>query len=355
MKNVSGCLVLETGEVFSGLCLGGEEKAGEVVFNTSHHGYEEIATDPSYFSQIMVMTAPQQGNYGENSDIWESSRIWIEGLVCVQMQNSVQDSSWKEKLERYSVPILTEVDTRRLTLTLRDKGSVYGAIVEKTGDFKKKARELIQQALKKEKDWPYLISPAQAYDVEGKKPEGPRAAVLDFGCKKGILKELSQRCSSVKVFPPRSSADEIHSFRPDGILLSNGPGDPADVQSIDLIRSFFGKYPMFGICMGCQLLALALGGRTRKLKFGHRGANHPVKDLLEGCIYVTSQNHGYVVVEGSLPEDVQITHINLNDQTVQGFMSRSKKCFGVQFHPENRPGPQDSRFLFDRWTGQLKP
>ena len=351
-----GYLVLESGEAFYGKLLYAHERAGEVVFNTAHHGYQEIASDPSYFSQIVVMTAPHQGNYGDSLDFMESDRFWIEGLVCLQMQNSLRDKRWAEKLGLQSIPILEQVDTRKLTLFLRDRGSLYGAIV-KEEDLQKaleKAQTLIQKAREKEKDWPFLISQAQAYDVKGDKPQGSRIAVLDFGCKKNILRELKKRSSLIRVFPPRTSAKEIIDFKPNGILLSNGPGDPAFVQkSVETTQQFLGKFPLFGICMGCQILALALGGRTRKLKFGHRGANHPVKDLIENKIYITSQNHGYVVAEGSLPEDVHITHINLNDQTIQGFQSKEKNILAVQFHPENCPGPQDAEFLFNRFISSF--
>lgn len=341
--------MLETGQVFSGRHWGGGEKAGEVVFNTAHSGYEEMATDPSYFSQIVVMTAPHQGNYAENSAYWESENIWIEGFVCLKIQNSSRDARWKNKLIRHNVPVLDGVDTRLLTLTLRNHGSIYGAIVESDSEAvaQKRAQVLIQKSKSMEKDWPYLISADKAVLHKGE-CKGPRAAVLDFGCKNNILKELLKRCSEVKVFPSRTLPEEITAWKPDGLLLSNGPGNPADVQSaVDTVRSLIGRYFMFGICMGCQILALALGGQTRKLKFGHRGVNHPVKDLLNNQIYITSQNHGYVVVEGSLPSSVQVTHINLNDQTIQGFFSKSQKILAVQFHPENHPGPEDSLFLFD--------
>ena len=347
-----GFLILETGEIFSGRHLGGGEKAGEVVFNTAHSGYEEVATDPSYFSQIVVMTAPHQGNYGEDDRVWQSQRFWISGVVCLQMQNTLNDSSWRKKLNRHSVPVLDQVDTRRLTLKLRDQGVVYGAIVsaEDETEAKERAESLIQECKSKEKDWPYLISESKAYDLPGESSDGPKIAVLDFGCKKNILLNLQKRCRAVRVFPPRSSVSEIEEYRPDGILLSNGPGDPSSVQTaVDTVKDLMGRYFIFGICMGCQILALALGGQTRKLKFGHRGVNHPVKDLLHDRIYMTSQNHGYVVVEGSLPEDIQITHINLNDQTVQGFFSQKRKILAVQFHPEHYPGPEDSHFLFDRF------
>ena len=346
-------LVLETGQCFRGRHWGGGEKAGEVVFNTAHSGYEEMATDPSYFSQIVVMTAPHQGNYAENSDYWESENIWIEGFVCLNIQNSSRDAGWKDKLVRHNVPVLDGVDTRSLTLTLRNHGSIYGAIVESDSEDKaqKKAQVLIQKSKSREKDWPYLISLSSPVLHKGKCAGGPRVAVLDFGCKNNILQELLERCSEVKVFPSRTSPEEITAWKPEGLLLSNGPGNPADVQTaVDTVRSLIGRYFMFGICMGCQILALALGGQTRKLKFGHRGVNHPVKDLLNKQIYITSQNHGYVVVEGSLPSSVQVTHINLNDQTIQGFFSESKKILAVQFHPENHPGPEDSLFLFDSFV-----
>ncbi|MDE0151308.1 MAG: glutamine-hydrolyzing carbamoyl-phosphate synthase small subunit [Bdellovibrionales bacterium] len=348
-------LVLETGQLFPGHHLGGGEKAGEVVFNTAHSGYEEVATDPSYFSQIVVMTAPHQGNYSESDAYWESDNIWIEGLICLKMQNSPRDVSWKDKLIRHSVPVLDGVDTRLLTLTLRNHGSIYGAIVSADSEdtAQKKAQALIQKSKSKEKDWPYLISTSKPTVHKGKIPGGPRMAVLDFGCKNNILRELFQRCSEVKVFPSRATIEDIEAWKPDGILLSNGPGDPAYVQvAVDTVKSLIGRYFMFGICMGCQILALALGGKTRKLKFGHRGVNHPVKDLLHDQIYITSQNHGYVIVEGSLPSDVQVTHVNLNDQTIQGFFSENKKILAVQFHPENHPGPEDSVFLFDRFIQQ---
>ena len=349
-------LVLETGEIFSGQHLGGGEKAGEVVFNTAHSGYEEVATDPSYFSQIMVMTAPHQGNYSASEGSWESERIWIQGFVCVQMQNSKRDQSWVQTLKTHSVPVLEQVDTRALVLTLRKHGSIYGAIVqeENKDQAKIKAQGLIQKQKNLEKDWPYLISNSKMETFKGEKSEGPRVAILDFGCKKNILRELKDRCSEVALFPPRVSAKEIKDWSPHGILLSNGPGDPQYVKkAVETVQELMGQYFMFGICMGCQILALALGGRTRKLKFGHRGVNHPVRDTLNNCIYITSQNHGYVVVEGSLPTDVRVTHTNLNDKTIQGFYSKEKKILAVQFHPENHPGPQDSVSLFDDFTSRI--
>jgi carbamoyl-phosphate synthase small subunit len=357
--NVKGFLVLESGEVFSGLWHGDkrlEGRAGEVVFNTGHSGYEEMATDPSYFSQIIVMTAPQQGNYGEDDFVWESDRIWIEGFVCVEIQNSKRESSWLKKLLKDGVPVLSEVDTRRLTLKLRDAGTVWGALVsaENEADAKHKAQSLIDEKKTEPTDWVHEVSTGEAREIEGLKPNGPRVAVLDYGCKKNTLRELRSRCSKVSIFPSRATVDEIKAFNPHGILLSNGPGDPALVEkAVDTVRELIGWRFIFGICMGHQILAQALGGKTYKLKFGHRGGNHPIHDKLLNRIYMTSQNHGYAVDQKSLPAEVQVTHINLNDQTVSGVMDPSRKVLSVQFHPESRPGPHDSTELFDYFVRQL--
>ena len=346
-------LVLKTGEIFSGRFLGGKEQAGEVVFNTAHSGYEEMATDPSYFSQIVVMTAPHQGNYGESDAFWQSENIWIKGFVCLKMFE--HDSSWKEKLIARGVPVLEDVDTRSVVLNLRKKGSVYGAIVQSddSQSAKQRALELIGEVQNLSKDWPYLISSPKIKRIKGFQPGGLRIVVLDFGCKSNIIEELKKRVSELVVFPPRSSAEDIIKENPSAVLLSNGPGDPSYVEA-PAVQKLLGKYFMFGICMGCQVLALALGGKTRKLKFGHRGVNHPVKDSLHDQIYITSQNHGYAVVEGSLPPGVEVTHVNLNDRTIQGFYSKKHKVMAVQFHPENHPGPRDSLFLFDRFIKEAQ-
>ena len=352
-----GFLILETGESFPGRFLAGKERAGEVVFNTAHSGYEEAATDPSYFSQILVMTAPHQGNYGESDKVWESKRIWIEGFVCLKMQSSPYSQTWMKKLDINGVPVLSGVDTRQIVLTLRAKGSTYGALIktDHLEEAKKKALALIESSQKKEKDWPYLICESQVQEIKGGNPSGPRIAVLDFGCKENIIRNLKKRSSKIKIYPPRSRPQEILDWGPEGLLLSNGPGDPAHVkEAAETVKALIGRFFMFGICMGCQILALALGGKTKKLKFGHRGVNHPVKDTLFGKVYVTSQNHGYAVMEGSLPEEVRVTHTNLNDKTVQGFFSKEKKILAVQFHPENHPGPEDAVFLFDEFIRLIK-
>lgn len=362
----TGYLVLESGEVFSGLWHGGEraegassgfERAGEVVFNTSHSGYEEMATDPSYFSQILVLTAPQQGNYGEDNTSWESRRIWIDGFVCVELQDSIRDQSWRRKLERFGVPILTGVDTRQLVIQLRERGTQWGVLVcaANPEEARERSRPLINEKKKAEKDWVYMVSRKTAETLKGENPRGPKIAVLDLGCKENSLRELRKRSSELRVFPSRTSANEIRAYNPDGIFLSNGPGDPADVQiAPETVRGLVGWKPIFGICMGHQILGRALGGETYKLKFGHRGSNHPIKDSLLNKIYMTSQNHGYAVKQATLPKSVQVTHVNLNDHTVAGIWDPTLKAMSVQFHPESHPGPHEAVALFDFFIGQTR-
>jgi len=345
-----GYLILESGAVFPGDFRGGEPKAGEVVFNTSHSGYEEMATDPSYFSQILVTTAPQQGNYGAHKDFWESRNIWIHGFVCLEIQNSERDSSWKQRLSDHKVPILSGVDTRSLTLFLRNQGTTWGAIVATT-DLEKariQAQKLISEAKKIPADWTQLVCSQTVQDIPGEKSKGPRIAVLDFGSKENILRELKKRCGEIRLFPSNTRAEAILAWDPDGVLLTNGPGDPADVHmGRETVRQLLGQKFIFGICMGHQVLALALGAKTYKLKFGHRGSNHPIRDQLLNRVYVTSQNHGYNVDPQSLPAGVQVTHINLNDGTAAGIYYPDMKCMSVQFHPESHPGPHDAVGLFD--------
>lgn len=345
-----GFLVLETGEIFEGIWHGGRSRAGEVVFNTSHSGYEEIATDPSYFSQIVLMTAPMQGNYGVNHDFWESRQLWIEGFICLQVQDSERDQSWISRLNEFAIPCLSDVDTREITLRLRNGGTSWGAVVQaKTGDEARLlAGNLIAEKKKLPKDWVHLVSRQEKEIRVGKKRDGPQVAVLDFGSKENIIRELESRCSQVAVFSSRASVVEILASEPEGILLTNGPGDPADVQvATETVRQLLGKKPIYGICMGHQILGLALGAQTYKLKFGHRGANHPIKDELLGQIYMTSQNHGYALKKDSLPADVRVTQINLNDHTVAGIYSEQRNCLGIQYHPESHPGPHEAAKLFD--------
>lgn len=354
-----GFLVLESGEIYEGLWHGGEARAGEVVFNTSHAGYEEIATDPSYFSQIIVMTAPMQGNYGIDRAAWESRRMWIDGFVSLEIQASPRDSRWRDQLIAAGIPVLTDLDTRKIVLRLRDLGTPWGALVSVSDAERAKtlAAELIAKTKAErqaERDWVYLVSRREIEVFKGCVADGPRVAVLDFGCKENTVRELMMKCSEVAVFPSRVPDRVIRDWSPNGIMLSNGPGDPADVkEATETVRALLGWKPMFGICMGNQILARALGASTFKLKFGHRGGNHPVKDMLLNEIYMTSQNHGYAVDAKTLPSDVRVTHVNLNDNTVEGIECQAKKCFSVQYHPESHPGPHDARKLFDYFLSRL--
>lgn len=344
-----GYLVLESGEVYKGILHGKFERAGEVVFNTSHSGFEEIATDPSYYSQIVVMTAPMMGNYGSQSKVWESNKIYIEGFICLQLQDTEREHSWKSQLAQNQVPILTEVDTRRLTLRLRDKGTPWGAIVSAMDeqDAIAKAKSLIIQKKQIENDWVHSVSRTSIDSYVGKNKSGPKVALYDFGTKTNIVRILQNLCQEVIVVPARTSAEELLKYSPQAVFLSNGPGDPAAAEvSISEVKKLIGKIPLMGVCMGHQILSLALGAETYKLAFGHRGSNHPIRDELLNKVYVSSQNHGYAVKKESLPSNVRVTHTNLNDQSVAGILSTEKKLLGIQYHPEACPGPHDSQELF---------
>ena len=350
-----GCLVFETGEVFKGFLFGGKAQAGEAVFNTSHTGYEEIATDPSYYNQILIMTAPLQGNYGVSDDFWESKKIWIKGFVCLELQNSTRDKAWLDRLSSHKVPILSFVDTRRVVLRLREKGVVWSAIVPLSKQIREQALSLIKTEKNRPKDWTQEVCIKSPKEFKGRKRKGPRLALIDFGYKKNILRELLKRSEKVCIFPPVCSVKEIKTWAPNGIVLSNGPGDPKDVvEGTKLVQGLLAWKPLFGICMGHQVLAQALGGETYKLKFGHRGSNHPIEDQLLDKIYISAQNHGYAVKKESLPDIVKVSHINRNDGTVAGIYSENKKCLGVQFHPENYPGPREALELFDFFIKKIK-
>ncbi len=355
---MKGWLVLESGESFEGDWVSADTpgRAGEIVFNTSHAGYEEIATDPSYFSQIVVMTMPMQGNYGVDPAIWESKKIWIEGFVCLEMQSSKRESGWKNLLAKNDIPALHQVDTREVVEKLRQQGTPWGALVPARNSLEAVAlaKNLISQAKDKPRDWAFIASRKERELIKGDIPIGARVAVIDFGCKENILRELKARASVIEVFPSRVSAEEVLQWSPDGVMLTNGPGDPGDVEvAPQTVKALLNKVPIFGICMGHQVLSIALGAKTYKLKFGHRGSNHPIEDQLLNRIYMTSQNHGYGVDASTLPGHVKVTHVNLNDRTVAGFFSEELNCLGIQYHPESRPGPHDASSLFDFFFNQM--
>ncbi|MEZ0329826.1 MAG: glutamine-hydrolyzing carbamoyl-phosphate synthase small subunit [Dissulfuribacterales bacterium] len=349
------------GESFTGPC----EVAGEMVFNTGMTGYQEILTDPSYKGQMVTMTYPLMGNYGINAEDDESSQIHVSAFVVREYQECY--SNWRatgslaEYLKSQGVPGIHQVDTRAITRHIRLAGAMKAVI--STEDLNpdsliKKAKEspgLVGRDLVREVtvERPYSWSNApEPVDISCLTPktERLRVAVLDCGLKFNQLRLLTQKGCECVVFPCFASADEMLSCNPDGIFLSNGPGDPAALTGIvRTVRNLIGKLPIFGICLGNQVLGQAVGGRTYKLKFGHRGANQPVKDLKTGKIEITSQNHGFAVDADSLPPDAEVTHVNLNDGTVEGFRLKSEPVFCVQYHPENAPGPHDSEYLFHRF------
>lgn len=359
-------IALEDGTIFEGASFGASgERAGEIVFNTSMTGYQEIMTDPSYKGQIVTMTYPLIGNYGINKEDVESSSPKIEGFII--KERSKITSSWRSEtdldqyLKKNNIIGIEGVDTRSLTLHIRTKGAMKGVI--STIDLNPKS------LIKKAKDSPGLIGrdlvkevtckkSYKAETVIGKGRPGPgrkKVVAMDFGIKYNILRCLAESGCDVTVVPADTKAKDILEQNPDGIFLSNGPGDPAAITyAIEEIKKLLGKKPIFGICLGHQLLGLAFGGKTFKLKFGHRGANHPVKDMTTGKIEITCQNHGFCVDINSLnKDDIELTHINLNDNTLEGMAHKKLPVFSVQYHPEASPGPHDSRYLFKRFMDSM--
>lgn len=343
-------LILEDGTVFEGKSFGAtSESFGEVVFNTGITGYQEVLSDPSYCGQIVTMTYPMIGNYGIIRDDFESIRPFVHGFVvrehCEVPNNWRSEQTIDDLLKEYNIPGISEVDTRKLTRIIRQHGTLKGIITtseESVEDILAKMNQPLME------DQVARVSTKNMFPVPGR---GPRIALVDFGAKYGILRELTNRGCDVIVVPYNVTADEIRRIRPDGILLSNGPGDPKSVpQAITMIQNILGEYPLFGICLGHQLFALACGADTEKLKFGHRGGNHPVKELATGRTHITSQNHGYTVnIESVANTDLEISHVALNDGTVEGLSHKKHSAFSVQYHPEAAPGPYDSNYLFDRF------
>ncbi len=348
-------LVLEDGTTYSGESFGSSaESIGEVVFNTSLTGYQEIATDPSYRFQIVVMTYPHIGNYGVEALVEQSARPQVAGLV---VRDAVAEpSSWHSQMSlgdylvKHNISAIDGVDTRALTRKIRNEGAMRGMI---TGKTERSVDDIVAELRRAPSmsglDLVQRVSTDSMYAFQERPAKKEhRVAVYDYGVKRDILRQLTQQNCEVDVYPATTPADQILSRNYDGVVLSNGPGDPEPVTyAQDNIRKMIGKVPLFGICLGHQLLGLALGGKTYKLKFGHRGGNHPVKDLRNGRVEITAQNHGFAVDPDSLRDrDVEFTHINLNDQTLEGFRHRSEAVFAVQYHPESAPGPHDSFYLF---------
>jgi len=349
-------LYLEDGTLFEGTSFGGEgQQVGEVVFNTGITGYQEVLSDPSYCGQIVTMTFPLIGNYGITRDDFEAVRPFVHGFV-VRRHEEVP-SNWRaqyslgDMLKEYGIVGISDIDTRMLTRKIRSHGTMKGIIA--TGDIR--VEELRERLGASEllRDQVSRVSTKSVYNSPGK---DQRIVLVDFGSKSGILRDLTRRDCDVVVVPHDTTAEQILRLRPDGILLSNGPGDPKDVpHAVETIKALLGKLPIFGICLGHQLFALACGADTEKLKFGHRGGNHPVKDLESGRCYITSQNHGYTVKEESLAGTGLVkTHINNNDGTIEGLKHESLPAFSVQYHPEASPGPFDSSYLFDDFLTMVR-
>lgn len=353
MADRKGYLVLEDGSVFSGIITGGAGNTeGEVVFNTSMSGYEQVITDPSYAGQIVVMTYPLIGNYGVNPANTESDKPWVRGLVvndlCDHSGHYEQEMSLEEYLEVNNLVCLRKVDTRAITRLIRERGTMGGLIVDSIEDIDTLVQKA--QSIKGPAPGGYVMQVTrQDASVTG---SGQRRIVLvDFGVKKSIIKSLVKRGCEVISVPADTAAEKILELKPDGVVLSNGPGDPRDCRfAVENIKDILGRVPVFGICLGHQLLALALGGNTYKMTFGHRGGNQPVKDLETGRVFITSQNHGYVVDEDSLKvPGVELSFKNINDGTVEGMRHNKLSFLSVQFHPEASPGPQDTCYLFDEF------
>jgi len=361
-------LALEDGRTFRGRSFGASaERGGEVVFNTSMTGYQEVLTDPSYRGQIVVMTSPEIGNCGVNDFDVESRRIQPEGFVVREC--SEISSSWRSRrdlpqyLRESDIPALSEIDTRALTRHLRSGGVLRGvlsALDHSEESLVRKARALPRLA---EIDLVGRVTSPSTAQWRGGGPvpwsgaalrrraARHRVVAIDYGMKENILRSLTASGCKVTVMPARATAAEILAAAPDGVFLSNGPGDPDVLDyAATMVRGLLGRLPIFGICLGHQIMGLALGGKTFKLKFGHRGMNHPVSNLRTGRVEITSQNHGYAVDPDSLGGDIEITHVNLNDGTLEGFRHRSHSAFSVQYHPEASPGPHDALYLFDEFV-----
>nr|WP_314082798.1 glutamine-hydrolyzing carbamoyl-phosphate synthase small subunit [uncultured Leptotrichia sp.] len=356
MYSLDKQLVLEDGSVYKGYGIGADiEMAGEVVFNTAMTGYQETLSDPSYNGQIITFTYPLIGNYGINRDDYETINPSIKGIVtreiCRKPSNFRKEFTLDEVLKDLNIPGISGIDTRSLTKKIREHGTIKGIITGIEKDAQKVAESLRKNNLPTNQI--EQVSTKKAFLSSGL---GKRVVLIDLGMKSGIMRELNLRGCDIIVMPHDASAKEILRQKPDGIMLSNGPGDPVDVpETISTIKDLIGKVPIFGICMGHQLISLACGAKTYKLKFGHRGANQPVKNLLTGKVDITAQNHGYAVDIDSLKDtDLELTHIAVNDGTCEGVRHKKYSVFSVQYHPEASPGPHDPNYLFDQFIENMK-
>ncbi len=348
-------IYLEDGKTFTGHSLAKTGyTTGEFVFNTALTGYQEVLTDPSYAGQIVVMTYPLIGNYGVNKEDVESKKVWVNGFVvkefCKTHSNYRSSQSLTDYLNKNNILAVEGIDTRALTRHLRIFGAMKGIMSTEEFDAKKLAAKLKKTPDMVGSDLVKGVTTKEKYVWPAKGEKLFKVAAIDCGIKFNILRILSDLGCEVHVFPADASDKEIKAIKPDGLFISNGPGDPAAVgYVIKTVQQFFGEIPIFGICLGHQILGIALGGKTYKLKFGHHGVNHPVKDLLLNKIGITSQNHGFCVDINSLKGDAEITHVNLNDNTVEGLRHKKYPLFAVQYHPEAAPGPHDAQYLFKQF------
>ncbi len=369
-----GRLALEDGTVYEGISIGAEgEIDGEVVFNTSMTGYQEILTDPSYRGQIVTMTYPMIGNYGINAEDIESSAPQVSGFIVREASriesNFRSGGSLRDYLKRHRIPALAGIDTRALVRRIRNLGAMRGILStsdDNHASLVAKAknspglvgRDLVREVIPHDaRVWTERLHPLAKPLIEYSNPASsrpPKVVCLDFGMKWNIARHLADRGNHVQILPGTATVEQVMAEKPDGILLSNGPGDPEPLDyAIETIQALLGKRPVFGICLGHQLLSLASGAKTFKLKFGHRGSNQPVLNLETGRVEITSQNHGFAVAEDSLPPHLKVTHRNLNDNTIAGVRHLQVNAFSVQYHPEASAGPHDSSYLFDQFQQQL--
>lgn len=349
-------LVLEDGRSFRGEAFGAEGEAfGEMVFNTSMSGYQEILTDPSYAGQLVCMTYPLIGNYGVNEEDVESRRPWVEGFVVREASRVA--SNWRSTetldsyLKRHKIVGIERIDTRALVRHIRDKGAMRAAISSVDLDEKQLLEKVLNSPEMNNRELASSVTIEESFDYESNGGEKFHVVAYDFGVKTNSLREFAKRGCRISVVPAETPASEVLKMKPEGIFLSNGPGDPASMQKTiaEIKKLTESNVPMFGICLGHQIIGQVFGGETYKLKFGHRGGNQPIKDLTTGKIEIAAHNHGFAVEAESLPETVEVTHVNLNDQTVAGLQHKTLPIFSVQYHPESAPGPHDSEYLFRRF------
>ncbi len=350
-------LVLEDGRTFRGRSFGAEgETFGEMVFNTSMTGYQEILTDPSYAGQLVCMTYPLIGNYGVNKEDVESGKPWVEGFVIKESSPIV--SNWRSNesldayLKRHKIVGIEHIDTRALVRHIRDKGAMRAAISSVETDKKKLLERVLNSPEMNNRELASSVTTDKIFEYEAIGEERFHIVCFDFGIKTNSLRNFAKQGCRVTVVPSETSAEEVLKLKPDGIFLSNGPGDPSAMKNVieEIAKLTHSNVPMFGICLGHQILGQVFGGKTYKLKFGHRGGNQPIKDLASGKVEITAHNHGFAIDAASLPKNVEITHINLNDETVAGIRHKTLPIFSVQYHPEAAPGPHDAEYHFKRFV-----